>query len=76
MESHIIQLEHQLDSFNPASRREALLKLLGLARDGRIKLPPLTDHHNVHCHTFFSYNAYGYSPTKFNPPAGAVAKPL
>ncbi len=65
MEAHIVQLEHQLDSFNPAARREALLELLSFAHDGRIKLPPLSTRHNVHCHTFFSYNAYGYSPTKF-----------
>jgi len=65
VETHLLQLEHQLDSFNPAARREALLELLGLARGGQITLPALTDRHNVHCHTFFSYNAYGYSPTKF-----------
>jgi hypothetical protein len=65
MEKRIIQLEHQLDSFNPSARREALLELLDLADDGHIKLPSLTSFHNVHCHTFFSYNAYGYSPTKF-----------
>jgi len=65
MEAHILELERQLDSFNPQARREALLELLALAREGRIRLPPLTERHNLHCHTFFSYNAYGYSPSKF-----------
>jgi hypothetical protein len=65
MEAHIIQLERQLDHFDAATRRKALLDVVGLARDGHIKLPPPTAQLNVHCHTFFSYNAYGYSPSKF-----------
>ncbi len=65
MEARIAHLEKQLDSFDAATRRQALLELVGLARDGHIQLPPLTAYHNVHGHTFFSYNAYGYSPSKF-----------
>ena len=65
MEAHIIQLEHQLDNFDAGTRQKALLELIGLARDGHIKLPEPTTNHNVHGHTFFSYNAYGYSPSKF-----------
>ena len=28
-----------------------------------MELPPPVDAVNMHCHTFFSYNGYGYSPT-------------
>ncbi|MCG3149276.1 MAG: hypothetical protein PCFJNLEI_02736 [Verrucomicrobiae bacterium] len=51
----------QLDSFDPAQRRAALAELLAQ----NPKPPPLTTDVNLHSHTFFSYNAYGYSPTKF-----------
>ena len=30
-----------------------------------VKLPKPGTDVNVHCHTFFSYNSYGYSPSKF-----------
>jgi hypothetical protein len=33
--------------------------------EGEIVLPDVGKGLNLHCHTFFSYNAYGYSPTKF-----------
>lgn len=65
MDAHIAKLEHQLDNFDTGTRRTALLELVGLARDGKLKLPALTANHNAHGHTFFSYNAYGYSPSKF-----------
>ncbi len=59
------ELERKLDSFSPDKRKNALLALLTQIRAGRIKLPnPGTDV-NLHCHTFFSYNSYGYSPSKF-----------
>jgi hypothetical protein len=32
---------------------------------GEINLPAPGTDVNLHCHTFFSYNTYGYSPTKF-----------
>ena len=40
----------------------ALAELLDLAGRGRIELAPETRIVNMHCHTFFSFNAYGYSP--------------
>jgi hypothetical protein len=58
-------LERQLDSFDPAQRREALLALLRQAADGKISLPKPGRAVNLHAHTFFSYNAYGYSPSKY-----------
>ena len=58
----IEQLERQLDSFDPRERRQALVALM---REGEIMLPKPGTDVNVHSHTFFSYNAYGYSPTHF-----------
>jgi hypothetical protein len=44
-------------------RDAALTELVALADQGVIPLPPLADAVNMHCHTFFSFNGYGYSPT-------------
>ena len=48
-----------LDSFNPAERAAALRQL---AADGGFPVPG-TDF-NMHCHSFFSYNAEGWSPSR------------
>lgn len=61
----IEELEQQLDSFKPAERKKALSSLVKKAQAGEITLPEPGRFVNLHCHTFFSYNAYGYSPTKF-----------
>ncbi len=61
----IDELECKLDSFNSAERKEALLSLLGLIEQRKIILPEPGTDINLHCHTFFSYNTYGYSPSKF-----------
>jgi len=53
-----------LDSFAPAARSEALHDLRHAARDGSLPLPQTQPKVNLHCHTFFSYNAFGYSPSK------------
>jgi len=58
-------LEKGLDSFNAAERKEALDTLCEKLNAGEIELPEPGTDLNMHCHTFFSYNAYGYSPTKF-----------
>jgi hypothetical protein len=58
-------LEKQLDSFDAGQRRQALASLGRLVREGSIRLPPPGRDVNLHAHTFFSYNAYGYSPSKF-----------
>lgn len=47
-----------LDDFDPAVRRQALGEIRATAH-----WPPPTHDVNLHCHTFYSYNAYGYSPT-------------
>ena len=61
----IEELEQQLDSFKAAERKKALSSLLKKVQAGEIALPEPGQFVNLHCHTFFSYNAYGYSPTKF-----------
>jgi len=58
-------LEQQLDDFSPARRHEALTALVAAAYAGKQPLPAPGVAHNLHAHTFFSYNAYGYSPSRF-----------
>ncbi len=65
MSNAVEQLERQLDSFNPAQRQSALAELWDLAKAGKIELAAPGTDVNLHSHTFFSYNAYGYSPSKF-----------
>ncbi|MDE3068449.1 MAG: hypothetical protein KGJ60_13010 [Verrucomicrobiota bacterium] len=57
--------ERQLDSFDAGQRRQALSALWRLVDQGQITLPVPGADVNLHAHTFFSYNAYGYSPSKF-----------
>ncbi len=59
------RLEEKLDSFIGAERQEALSALCEQIQAGNIELPESGDTVNLHCHTFFSYNSYGYSPSKF-----------
>ncbi len=59
------QLERQLDDFDRSRRREALTLLWRGAQSGDDVLPEPGVEVNLHAHTFFSYNAYGYSPSKF-----------
>jgi hypothetical protein len=40
-----------------------LRNLLSQARAGDVRLEPEADIANMHCHTFYSFNAYGHSPT-------------
>ena len=59
------ELERKLDSFNADERRQALDVLFEKVDAGEITLPQAGTAVNLHCHTFFSYNSYGYSPSKF-----------
>jgi hypothetical protein len=53
-------LESQLNSFDPGERRHALRQLARTLAD-----PPAGDGNvNLHAHSFFSYNAYGWSPSR------------
>ena len=57
------ELEQQLNQFDPATRRKALATLVALADCGEIGVEDFSEVANMHCHTFFSFNAYGYSPS-------------
>ncbi len=58
------KLERKLDSFNADERRQALNALSEKVKAGEITLPKPGTAVNLHCHTFCSYNSYGYSPSK------------
>jgi hypothetical protein len=53
----ITDLETQLNDFLPLKRAEALDALIA----ANVQPPAEQDVVNLHCHTFFSFNAYGYS---------------
>ena len=61
----IEELEQKLDSFDSAERKEALQVLVEKVKAGEIIAPQPGTDVNLHCHSFFSYNSYGYSPSKF-----------
>ncbi|MGC9395484.1 MAG: hypothetical protein ACP5J4_11575, partial [Anaerolineae bacterium] len=63
MDTQLRTLETQLNDFDITQRTAALRELLALADQGEVDIAPPSDVANMHCHTFFSYNAYGYSPT-------------
>lgn len=56
-------LEANLNHFAPAVRAKTLHDLMALVEEGAIELPPPAEVANMHCHTFFSFNGYGHSPT-------------
>lgn len=58
------ELEQKLDSFNATERKQALSVLFEKVKTGQITLPQAGRAVNLHCHTFCSYNTYGYSPSK------------
>jgi hypothetical protein len=59
----IQHLEAQLNDFNPVARAQALEELLYLVERNTVTLPETRQVANMHCHTFYSFNAFGYSPT-------------
>lgn len=58
----IKELEKKLDDFDKNVRVEALQELKKKVDAGDIKQSKNTNFVNLHCHTFYSFNAYGYSP--------------
>jgi hypothetical protein len=56
-------LEAQLNDFDIQRRHEALDALCALAEEGGIALPEAGTRFNMHCHSFYSFNGYGLSPT-------------
>lgn len=63
MSPRISELEAELNSFDLSVRTRAVTELDSLAQSGTMALSPETAVANMHCHTFFSFNAYGHSPT-------------
>jgi len=63
MADAIADLEARLDAFDRAGRDRALDELLARVRDGTVALPAPEPKVNLHAHSFYSYNALGYSPT-------------
>ncbi len=58
-------LEKKLDSPDAAVRARVLRELCKMAEaDGNL-FPEQRPVSNMHAHTFFSYNCYGYSPSRF-----------
>lgn len=55
------ELEARLQDMDAGIRAAALAELL--ARQESLALPPEAEVANMHCHTFYSFNAYGHSPT-------------
>lgn len=63
MSIDITKLESQLDHADPVCRHEALQRLATCAA-AQCPLSAETSNVNMHCHSFFSYNAYGWSPSR------------
>lgn len=59
----IEDLESQLNSFDRATRQQALAELAAGADRGAVDCWPTRDWVNLHCHSFYSYNGYGLSPS-------------
>ena len=55
--------EQDLNDFDPRVREQALHALMAQVNAGKIDFAPSVEAANMHCHTFFSFNGYGYSPT-------------
>lgn len=63
MDVRVDELETQLSHFDAGVRLVALAELAGLAAADAAPLAAPIEVANMHCHTFFSYNAYGCSPS-------------
>ncbi|MCE7908025.1 MAG: hypothetical protein DYH02_06650 [Candidatus Omnitrophica bacterium COP1] len=54
----------QLDHFDPAIRQKAVSTLADLRAEGTWTPPAARPWMNLHCHTFHSFNANGWSPSR------------
>lgn len=59
-----LTLEERLDSFDPDVRRRSLETLAARVNSGDIRLPNPKPEVNLHYHTFFSFNANNWSPSR------------
>jgi len=60
---HESRLEAALNQFSLAGRRQAISELAELVEKKLLPLEAEKEAANMHCHTFYSFNAYGYSPS-------------
>ena len=51
-----MDIESRLNSFDPQVRKEALLEAKKMIDEGKIAVAEQSEIHNMHCHSFFSYN--------------------
>lgn len=58
------QLEQQLSNFDASERRAAIEDLARRVENGELLVPLAKPEVNVHFHTFFSFNAEGWSPSR------------
>ena len=63
MVSEMIALDSELNNASLDRRLAAVRALADMMGDGSGVVAPETDIVNMHCHSFFSFNAYGYSPS-------------
>ncbi|MCE5198559.1 MAG: hypothetical protein ABFD54_02040 [Armatimonadota bacterium] len=64
MTKDITLLEEQLNSFDSSQRRDALEQLAEQVKSGQVSLAAKKREVNLHFHTFFSFNANGWSPSR------------
>ena len=57
-------LEERLNSFDLGERTSALREIAFLIASGAVTVPPAREEVNLHYHTFFSFNANGWSPSR------------
>ncbi len=62
-QEEITKFEQGLYDFDPKIRKNAILELEELVKSGEIQPKTANKDLNLHCHTFYSYNGYGYSPS-------------
>jgi hypothetical protein len=55
--------EQQLDARRLSDRLAAVREIAQAVVTGRLPVAQPTPYMNLHCHTFFSYNAFGWSPS-------------
>ena len=62
--SAVPTIEERLNSFDAEERSSALAEIASLLRAGDLTVPAPKPEVNLHYHTFFSFNANGWSPSR------------
>ena len=60
---NLTKLENQLNDTDVQIRREAIFEIHQMIEDGELTPPPPQENCNLHVHSFYSYNAFGHSPS-------------